>query len=253
MTESYLFSSSGLIALACYVRADTLFAFNLDGIMEQNIADYSPAAITEPVKTTLQRLMNFAKVMVFSCLSRKDALNILGFEPHLLIGNYSPELPSQGRSRNWHNVKHCLKWREQVYDLLIYVQGVEIEFLGESISLHYRNADNPEKALALINAAIEKLKPVPQKIDGKFVVNLFPGNALTRGAALLTALEFFGSSKAIYFGADEADEDVFRLKLADVFGINVGKADNTAASHYLLSQSDILGLLNSMVGILETH
>jgi trehalose 6-phosphate phosphatase len=197
--------------------------------------------------------MNVAKVIMFSRKSRKEALVVLGFEPHLLIGNHGIAGTSQEGCRNWQNVRHCLKWREQVYDMLSDVQGVEIAFLGESISLHYRKADDPEKALSLINTAIEKLKPLPRKIDGKLAVNLLPGNALTRGEALVDTMKLLGSSKAIYFGADGYDEEVFRLADADVFGIHVGENEQTAASHYIHGQSEVLGLLNSMIGMLEIH
>lgn len=196
--------------------------------------------------------MDVAKVIMFSRKSRKEALVVLGFEPHLLIDNYGIERASQERGRNWQNVRHCLKWREQVYDMLSDVQGVEIEFLGESISLHYKKADDPGKALSLIKTAIGKLKPLPRMIDGKLVVNLLPGNALTRGETLVDTMKLLGSSKAIYFGAEGYDEEVFRLTDADVFGIHVGKNEQTAASHYIHGQSEILGLLNSMVDILET-
>lgn len=253
MTESYLFSSTGLTALARYVRADTLFAFNMDSILTQNIAEYSLVSLTDPLKSTLQKLMDIANVMVFSCRSRSDALKILGFEPHLLIGNYGSELSSQERCRNWNNVKLCLKWREQLYDMLGDIDGLEIEFLGESILLRFRKADNPENALFLINAAIEKLTPLPRKMNGTHVVQLLPVDIITRGERLLAALAHFGSRKAIYFGGDEADEEVFRLVPADVFGIHIGRNEHTAASVYLHSQAELPALLNSMIGMLEIH
>lgn len=253
MTESYLFSATGLSALARYVRADTLFAFSLDSILAQNIAEFSLVYITDPLKTSLQKLMDIANVMVFSCRSRSDALDILGFEPHLLTGNYGSELSSQECCRNWNNVKLCLKWREQLYAMLGDIDGLEIEFLGESILLRFRKADNPEKALLLINAAIEKLSPLPRKMDGMLVVQLLPGDIITRGERLLAALKHFGSRKAIYFGGDEADEEIFRFVQADVFGIHIGRNEHTAASRYLHSQSELPGLLNSMIGMLELH
>lgn len=239
-------------ALARYVRTDTLFAFNLESILAQNIAEYSLVYITNPVKASLQRLMDVANVMVFSWRSHNDALDILGFEPHLLTGNYGTAPRSQGNSRNWENVKLCLKWREQIYDMIGYIKGLEIEFFGESILLRFCKADNPELALSLINAAIENLNPQPRKIYGKLFVHLLPGNTITRGENLLASMELFGSRKAIYFGEDEADEEVFGLIDVDVFGIHIGKDENTEASRYIQSQSDLPGLITSIVGILET-
>jgi trehalose 6-phosphate phosphatase len=253
MTTSYLFSAEGLLALARYVSPGTLFAFDLDGTLAPIVDDYSSAQVSEPFRATLERLVKVAKVNVITGRSRKDALTILGFEPHLLVGNHGAEWPSQEESRNWQQTRDCLKWREQLYDMLCCVQGVEIEFKGESISIHYRKSTDPENALSIIDAAISKLMPKPRRIGGKYVVNLLPMEAFTKGKALVAAMEQLRLKRAIYFGDDETDEEVFLLKNVDLFGIHVGKDDQTAAAFYLNQQPDLLGLLNSIVGILELH
>ena len=253
MTSSYLFSPEGLVALASYVAPDTLFAFDLDGTLAPIVEEYSAAQVSKPIQAAMERLVKVAKVAVITGRSRKDALSILGLEPHLLVGNHGAEWPPLEGRRDWQQVMLCLKWREQLDFMLKYVQGIEIEFKEESVSLHYRKADDPEKALSLINAAIEKLDPSPRRIGGKFVVNLLPMEAFTKGKALVTAMDKFGLKRAIFFGDDVTDEEVFKLKDADVFGIHIGMDDQTAATYYLNKQSDILELLNSMVGILELH
>jgi trehalose 6-phosphate phosphatase len=101
--------------------------------------------------------------------------------------------------------------------------------------------------------AIETLEPRPKKIDGKFVVNLLPAEALTKGNALVAAMEMFVLHRAIFVGDDVTDEEVFKLNNVDIFGIHIGKDDQTAAPYYLKKQSALLGLLNSMVGMLESH
>ena len=253
VTASYIFTPEGLSALARYVAPDTLFAFDLDGTLAPIVEEYCAAQTSEQVRATLERLIKVAKVAMITGRSRKDALAILAVEPHLLVGNHGSEWPLQEGRRDWQQVTLCLKWREQLNHLLDYAQGVEIEFKGESVSLHYRKAEDPEKALSLINAAIEKLEPSPKRIDGKFVVNLLPMEALTKGEALVAAMEKFGLKRAIFFGDDVTDEEVFQLKNVDVFGIHIGKDEQTAAPYYLKKQTALLGLLNSMVGILELH
>ena len=104
-----------------------------------------------------------------------------------------------------------------------------------------------------ISAVIEKLDPPPQKFGGKFVVNLLPPDALTKGDALEAAMKMFGLKRAIFIGDDVTDEAVFQLENVDVFGIHIGKDGQTAAPYYLKKQSALLGLLNSMAGILETY
>jgi len=172
MTASCIFNSEGLVTLARYVAPDTLFAFDLGGTLLPIVEDYTAAQIADPIRTTLVRLVKLAKVAVITGRTRSDALTILGFEPHLLVGNHGSEWPPQEGCRDWQRVTHCLKWYERLKEMLSYAQGVEIKFKGESVSVHYRKADDPENALLLVNSAIEKLEPSPKRIGGKFVVNL---------------------------------------------------------------------------------
>lgn len=248
-----LFSPDGLATLANYVVPDTLFAFDLDGTLAPIVAEYSAAIIDEPVRATLERLLKLAKVAVITGRSRKDALAILGLEPHLLIGNHGAEWPPGDISRGWGHVSFCLKWREQLHDKLFGSQGIEIEFKGESISIHYRKAEDQEQAIDLITTEINKLVPAPRIIGGKYVVNLLPMDALTKGEALKAAMDALGTERAIYFGDDVTDEEVFQLNGIDLLGVHIGEERQTAAAYYLSDQSGLLGLLNSMVGILERH
>lgn len=251
MTASYLFDSGGLVALARYVAPDTLFAFDLDGTLAPIVDDFSAARIAEPVRATLVRLVKLAKVAVITGRSRKDALAILGMEPHLVVGNHGAEWPAGPESRIQPFVHCCTAWREQLHKELHGIQGVEIEFKGESLSLHYRKAIDQVNALSRIDAAIDKLTPGPKIIGGKYVVNLLPMDAFTKGEALMAAMASFGLERAIYFGDDVTDEEVFELKGVDLFGIHIGKDNQTAAPYYLTKPSALLGLLNSMVGMLE--
>lgn len=253
MTASYLFHSDGLITMSRYVAPDSLFAFDLDGTLAPIVENYSAARVAEPVRVTLERLDKLAKIAVITGRSRKDALAVLGFEPHLLVGNHGAEWPPQETSRNWHQIRLCLNWQKQLFDMLGFIQGIELEFKGESISVHYRKADDPEQAFSQINAVVDTLDPSPKKIGGKFVVNLLPPEALTKGNALVAAMDRFGLERAIYFGDDVTDEEVFKLENVDVFGIHIGNDNQTAAPYYLNNQLELLGLLNSMVGILESR
>lgn len=60
-----------------------------------------------------------------------------------------------------------------------------------------------------------------------------------------------GATNAVYFGDDETDEEVFRLERDGIFGIHVGRDDDTAAAYYLNQQSEMLELLESMIAIIE--
>jgi len=251
VTASYLFTPEGLVALAGYVAPEILFAFDLDGTLAPIVDEYSAARVDESVRSSLKQLGKLAKVSVITGRSRKDALDILGFEPHLLIGNHGAQWPFDPDTRSRQFVQLSTAWREQLYERLNGIQGVEIEFKGESISLHYRKAIDRDSALSLLDAEIGKLEPIPKRIGGKYVVNLVPMEAFGKGEALVAAMEKFGLVRAIYFGDDETDEEVFQLGSVDVFGVHVGQDDRTAASYYLNNQSEFLGLIKLMVEILE--
>lgn len=107
--------------------------------------------------------------------------------------------------------------------MLFYEQGVEIEFKGESLSLHYRKACDQQRALAQIAAAIQSLESPPGRIDGKSVVNVIPIEAFSKGEALVAAMDRCGSQRAVYFGDDINDEEVFKVTNVNVFGIRIGK------------------------------
>lgn len=252
MTSTYLFKSNGLVELARYLSPDTLFAFDLDGTLAPIVERPADAAVAVPVQETLQRLMKLANVSVITGRSRKDALSVLGVEPHLVIGNHGAEWPSGDEpNRNWSQVMTCLKWRESLFDKLSHLPGLEIECKGETIAIHYRHVEAPEQALSLIEAAVKGLEPSPRIIGGKYVVNVLPQDAFTKGEALAAAMAKFGSKRAVYFGDDLTDEEVFKLEGVDVFSIRIGHDDDSAATYHLNEQPEILGLLHSMAGVME--
>jgi trehalose 6-phosphate phosphatase len=253
MTAAYIFQSDGLARLAKYVYPDTLFAFDLDGTIAPIVENFLVAKVSDPMRKAMERLNKLAMVTIITGRSRTNAQSILGFEPRLIIGNHGAEWPPQNSIRNWPQVKLCLKWQEHLYEKLGHMQGIEFEFKGESLSLHYRRTSDPDQALASIRSAIEMLDPAPNVVGGKLVINLLPKDALNKGDALVRALHGYGLTRAIYFGDDVTDEDVFRLKDVDLLGIQIGEGHQTEASYYLKNQSELLGLLNSMIGILESY
>lgn len=249
---SSLFESDGLVALASFVAPDTLFAFDLDGTLAPIVEERTAARVPEAMRVTLERLAGLAHVAVITGRSRQDAETVLGFEPHLLIGNHGAEWPpGQGRTDR-HLVDQCRAWRDSLRQLVAAEKGLDMEFKGQSLSLHYRKAPDPEHALSRIMAAIEGLTPRPRIIGGKYVVNVTPMDACDKGDAISTVIAVFNPARAVYFGDDETDESVFQLQRPDIFGVHIGDDAWTSAPYYLRDQSEMLGLLNSVVGILES-
>lgn len=101
--------------------------------------------ISEPVRVTLGRLVKFAKIAVITGRSRQDAMEILAFEPHLLIGNHGAEWPGQEACPDSRQSSDCRIWNDILLGQLGNIPGVEIEFKGESLTLHYRASVKPER------------------------------------------------------------------------------------------------------------
>lgn len=74
-----------------------------------------------------------------------------------------------------------------------------------------------------------------------------------RGALFVAVMKKEGIHRVVYFGVNTVDDEVFALRGLDILGIHVGNQVKTAATYYLNKHSALLGLLNSITGILEVH
>ena len=249
----YLFSAVGRAALHEFVRESTLYAFDLDGTLAPIVDD--PAGITIPAKVrhSLKQLDSLAPVAVITGRSRADALAHIGFTPRYLVGNHGAEgLPGQeGRDGSLH--EQVAAWEEQLTELLPPEtrSSILFEYKGESLSMHYRHAACPDDVHAAMLAAIALLVPPPRRIGGKFVENLIPQGAPHKGDALLCIIKYAECQRAVFVGDDETDEDVFRLADNSIFGIRIGKNIESGAGSYLLSQREILPLLDEVISVLS--
>jgi len=248
-----LLHPKNLSDLARFAVPETLFAFDLDGTLAP-IAVHAWEVTLDPVlRATLKRLDQLATVCVLTGRSRQDALSILSLDLRLVIGNHGCEWPPEIRPRNQLFIATSSAWRDRLESELSHEEGVSVEYKGETLSVHYRNAKDSAAALERIEAAIKRLVPAPRVIGGKFVMNLLPMDAETKGKALVEAMAMVGAERAIYLGDDMTDEEVFKLTGVDLLGVHVGKETWTAASHYLDSQPEVTGVLQSIVQMLEAQ
>ena len=251
MTALNLLTPQGLGELARFVTPRTLFAFDLDGTLAPIAVHASEVRLEPALRAALKRLDELAPVCVLTGRSREAALSILAMDLRLVIGNHGCEWPPEIRPRNRNFMETSLAWSDRLRCALSDEPGVEIEDKGETLAVHYRRAKEPAAALARVGEAIKGLLPAPRVIGGKFVLNLLPGEAEAKGEALVEAVARVGAERAVYFGDDLTDEDVFKLEGVDLLGVHVGREDWTAASYYLDDQSGVAGVLWSMVEMLE--
>jgi trehalose 6-phosphate phosphatase len=118
-----------------------------------------------------------------------------------------------------------------------------------SVSIHYRAARDRRRALRAIVTAIRDLSGC-RRIGGKFVVNLLPSGAPSKGAALERARRLLVCDAALYVGDDDTDEEVFRSRASDrLLSVRVGPADRTHAPYLLKHQRQIDTLLRQLAAL----
>jgi len=244
-----ILSESGLHALRSFIAGPTLFAFDLDGTLAPIVPDPSKIMIADEVRERMTRLCLVAKVTVLTGRSRDDARRYLGFKPLFIVGNHGAEGVPGWEEREVGFVQLCRGWEEQLQGLLPRTtqNGIVIENKGASLSLHYRNAPEVEKARMEIMLAVRRLTPLPRQISGKYVENILPQEALNKGEALVQIMGHAGTSRAVFVGDDDTDEDVFRMRDDRILGIRVGNSSPSKARYCLSDQKRIGRLIGEIM------
>ena len=249
----YLFSDAGRAALRGFVDRTALFAFDLDGTLAPIVADPSRIKLSQEVRRGLIRLSRMASVAIITGRARADARAHLGFNPPFLVGNHGAEGLSGGDHREHDFVRLCHAWEDQLHELLPNGRnsGIVVENKGATLSIHYRNAPDRDMARRKIIGAVHRLAPLPRLGSGKFVENLVPQDAPNKGEALDLIMQHSGCPRALFVGDDETDEDVFRLRNGNIFGIRVGMNSESAAGNFIREQKEILPLLDEIIRLLD--
>ena len=251
------FSKTGIAALREWCRHRPLFALDYDGTLTTLANDPREALLAANIQTLVRRLRQFVPVAILSGRHRPELETLLaGVEVDFMIGNHGldwgdptrPELQrAQGLIGGWLEQLQVSPlptvapagWSQRWSGGQVDLPGVWVEDKQYTLTLHYRNAADPDQALAVINAALPKLQPAPQISGGKKVFNLFPNAGTNKGSALLQLMAEQDFSHVIFFGDDDTDEDVFRLEHPAILGVRVGYSPNSSARFYLRRQQDM--------------
>lgn len=242
-----LLSPDGISVLNSFITRKTVFAFDLDGTLAPIIDNPSAVLVPEEICNAMQSLSNVAVTAVITGRSIKDAEKRLRFKPHYLIGNHGSEgLPKVEKREFSITVKN---WEEQLKSLLKPEDSASLFFeqKNNSLSIHYRNTDNPSRIRNAIIDVIDNLHPKPRRIGGKFVENLIPEGLPHKGDALFGVMDDAGCNQAFFLGDDETDEDVFRLQEPHILSACIGLDRKTAAKYYLSSQTKVLDLIHNIL------
>lgn len=246
---TYLFSETGRARLRAFVDRSTLFAFDLDGTLAPLVADPTQINIPSDIRERLISLNRVAPVAIITGRGRADAERHLGFNPGFLAGNHGAEgLPGR-EEQEAEFYRLGRQWRASLEKLLpdFAGSGIFLEDKGTTLSLHYRQAVDPDAAREEIVRAIMRLEPLPRRVGGKYVENVVPGDAPHKGEALLKIMEQAGCRRALYVGDDVTDEDVFGLQDDRIFGIRVGCEASSGADYCLPDVKEMAVLLDEIM------
>lgn len=249
-----LFSTEGKSRLDETVAGRLLCAFDFDGTLAPIVPRPEQVRLPDNIRERLISLAELAPVAIITGRSVADISGRLGFAPDFIIGNHGLEgVPGWDAQAAYHE-KLCAGWHRQVVDALKDPElgnGVLLEDKRYSLSVHYREAKDPQQAASRLQALFDQLSPRPRIVAGKYVFNLLAQDACNKGSALEELMRICGARRAIYVGDDVTDEDVFRLRHPDILSVRIEQGTESAADFFLPEPGDILWLLDELVNRLH--
>jgi trehalose 6-phosphate phosphatase len=234
--------------LEAFGVSNVLMAFDYDGTLASLAADPRKARMRATTRRLLTLVARRYPCAVISGRARGDLARLMrGVPVRHLTGNHGLE-PWAERPRYRALVR---AWIRELAPRLATEPGVLIENKTYSITVHYRHARRPRRALAAILPAIHALRDT-KLIAGIHAMSVVPRDAPTKRVALERTLELLRCERAIFVGDDETDEDVFALAGDRLLTIRIGLTRGSRAHYRLRDQSEIDEFLRTLLGCRPT-
>jgi trehalose-phosphatase len=206
--------------------------FDVDGTLAPIVKRQEDAIVPEETRTLLRGLAaRYGLVACVSGRSSADARRIVGVEELLYVGTHGLELAPGAAA-----------WRDQVERFAATVDWPPewIENKGLSLSLHYRQAAEPEQA----HLALKRIAEVGEEVGlyarfGRMLLEILPPVEADKGTAIRSLLDERGLTRALFAGDDTTDLDGFRALEGLELGICVALSSSEAPSA-LIEAADIV-------------
>jgi trehalose 6-phosphate phosphatase len=244
-----MFSGAAMQRLADVVRDRMLCAFDFDGTLAPIMPRPEKVRLPDGTRDMLVRLSSHAPVAIITGRSLEDVRGRLGFQPDFIVGNHGMEGVPGWEEQAAEHARHCAAWKSQLEHMLGRspdASGIWVEDKRYSLSVHFRMSPDPEKASALLGVMLPRLEPRPRLVTGKYVINVVDEDAYHKGSALEALMHACGAGSAMYAGDDVTDEDVFRMKRAEVLTVRVEHNSDSAADFFVPHADDMLRLLEEL-------
>ena len=249
----YLFTPEGERDLDAVMQRAPLLAFDFDGTLAPIVQHPGDARIAPAEAALLQRLADRRPVTIVTGRQVADVSERLGFTPHAVVGSHGAEDPGRAGGdalvRALDGMRARIAARQAELDAL----GVLYEDKGQSLALHYRSANDPQRAARCIEQLLAAPDPGVGVLGGKFVANGGAAGAPDKGDAVDALAARAGADAAVFVGDDVNDEAVFRRAEPHWLTVRVGRdeAAASAAMYFLHDQREVTTLLQRMLALID--
>jgi trehalose 6-phosphate phosphatase len=217
-----------------------LLALDFDGTLAPIVAQPADAAIDPRVPPLLAPLQGRLPVAIVSGRGLDDLAPRMPLSGLVLIGNHGNEWAEDGEAgagegaaaaqRRAQQRQVVLDWAAALEQPLAELgPGIVFERKLLSLSLHYRHAPETGQAREALLRLVGGLRPEPEIIDGKFVLNLMAPGLVTKFEAVAELQRRRQAGTVIFVGDDVTDERVFERAPADWLTVRVWDDEADAA------------------------
>ncbi|MBK8752774.1 MAG: hypothetical protein IPL99_14470 [Candidatus Competibacteraceae bacterium] len=249
------FSKTGIAALREWCRQRLLFALDYDGTPTALASDPRETLLAVNIQTLVRRLRHYVPVAVLSGRHRPELATLLaGVEVDFMIGNHGldwgdPTHPELQRVQGLVN-----GWLEQLQVSLLPTVapsgwsrrwsggGLICRGVGRGQAVHRLCTTATQPIPIRRWRSLTRHCPICSRPRRSAAANgwltCFPMPRPAR-AAPVAANGGTELGRAIFFGDDDTDEDVFRLEHPAILGVRVGYSPASHARFYLRRQQDM--------------
>ena len=203
-----------LDALALLRNAPAAALTDIDGTIAPIAAKPSAAAVLPAARDALAALADRVSVVVLTGRSAATARAMIGLDNAVYSGNHGTEwLVAGERSVEPAALPYVGRVREiaQAAERGVGATGVWIEDKEVSLSVHYRNAPEPDAARAEILAFLDANAADMAVREGKMIVEVRPPVALSKGEAARSFIRRERIASALLLGDDRSDAEAFAV------------------------------------------
>ena len=234
------------------LRRQPLLALDFDGTLAPIVPQPADATIDPRVPPLLSPLQARLPLAIVSGRGIDDLAARVPLDGLMLVGNHGNEWagegdgkgkgagtgrggeksgePSAADERRARQRQVVRDWAQSLKAPLAAMgPGIAFEHKSVSLSIHYRLVPDPGQARRELLELVAGLRPEPEIIDGKFVLNLMAPGLVTKFEAIDELQARHRAGTVIFVGDDVTDERVFERAPSDWLTVRVWDDEANAA------------------------